>query len=103
MSLVKGSYVGRGVCVYISADVGRLYVAYPQVGAMRRPEVRDKHGGTYSHVFFVSISLSVVLESPVAVQTSAIRHQPFVYDQQRELAGQHLCVPSDETKKTKIT
>ena len=73
------------------------------VGAMREPEDRDKHGGTYSHVFFVSISLSVVLESLVAVQTSAISHQPFVYDQQRELAGQHLCVPSDETKKTNIT
>jgi hypothetical protein len=83
--------------------VGRLYVAYPFLGAMQEPDSRDKRGGTYSHVFFVSISLSVVLESPVAFQTSAIRHQPFVYDQQRELAGQHLCVPSDETKKTKIT
>ena len=50
-----GSYVGRGVCVYISADVGRLYVAYPYEGAMREPEQRDKRGGTYSHVFFVSI------------------------------------------------
>ena len=70
---------------------------------MRRPDIGDKHGGTYSHVFFVSISLNVVLESPVAVQTSAIRHQPFVYDQQRELAGQHLCVPTgDENKKDKI-
>ena len=74
MSLVRGSYVGRGVCVYISADVGRLYVAYPSLGAMRRPDCWDKHGGTYSHVFFVSISLSVVLESPVAVQPSDISH-----------------------------
>ena len=44
------------VYVYIlSAGVGRLHVAYPQVGAMRRPEVRDRHGETFSHVFFVSI------------------------------------------------
>ena len=30
-------------CVYIIAGVGRLDVAYPHIGAMREPEVRDKH------------------------------------------------------------
>ena len=87
------------VCVYIIAGVGRLYVAYPYLGAMRRPDLGDKHGGTYSHVFFVSISFECGFWSHMWL----FRHQPFVYDQQRELAGQHLCVPSDETKKTKIT
>ena len=31
------------VCVYIIAGVGRLYVAYPYMGAMLRPENWDKH------------------------------------------------------------
>jgi hypothetical protein len=29
-------------CEYIIAGVGRLYVAYPYLEAMRRPEVRDR-------------------------------------------------------------
>ena len=41
---ICGACVGRGVCVYISTDVGRLCVAYPYEGAMRRPEYRDKRG-----------------------------------------------------------
>ena len=44
----------------ISHDVGRLEVAYPSLGAMRRPDCWDKHGKKlYSHVFFVSIILAV--------------------------------------------
>ena len=43
------------VGAYIIAGVGRLDVAYPHIGAMRRPERRGKRGETYSHVFFVSI------------------------------------------------
>jgi len=40
--------------------VGRLEVAYPHEGAMRRPETRDRRGERhYSHVFFVSIILAV--------------------------------------------
>lgn len=34
------------VGLYISLGVGRLYVAYPHIGAMRRPEVRDRRGET---------------------------------------------------------
>ena len=44
----------RGVCIYYHG-VGRLSVAYPHEGAMRRPDDRDKRGETFSHVFFVSI------------------------------------------------
>jgi hypothetical protein len=31
---------------------GLACVAYPCKGAMRRPEFRDRRGGTNSHVFF---------------------------------------------------
>ena len=31
------------VCVYIITGVGRLDVAYPYLGAMRRPDLWDKH------------------------------------------------------------
>ena len=41
------------VCVYIIAGVGRLHVAYPQVGAMRRPGVRDKRGSIHSPTSFL--------------------------------------------------
>ena len=41
--------------------MGRLEVAYPHEGAMRRPETRDRHGERhYSHVFFVSIRLELI-------------------------------------------
>jgi hypothetical protein len=33
---------------------GQAYVAYPYLGAMRRPDCGDRHGGTNSHVFFIS-------------------------------------------------
>ena len=36
---------------------GLACVAYLYEGAMRRPELRDKRGGTNSHVFFVSETL----------------------------------------------
>ena len=43
------------VYVYISLGVGRLNVAYPSLGAMRRPDCWDRRGEKhYSHVFFVS-------------------------------------------------
>ena len=39
--------------MHISPDVGRLYVAYPSLGAMRRPDCWDRRGEKlYSHVFF---------------------------------------------------
>jgi len=40
-----------GRSVYISLGVGWLYVAYPYVGAMRRPGKWDRRGETFSHVF----------------------------------------------------
>ena len=52
---------GRGV--YISLGVGRLYVAYPFLGAMRRPDFRDRHGETFSHVFFVSMVFLAVVKN----------------------------------------
>ena len=52
------AWCGRGVCIYISLGVGRLYVAYPFQGAMLEPVIRDKRGEIHdSHVFFVSIRL----------------------------------------------
>ena len=39
--------------VYISTGVGRLHVAYPQVGAMRRPGVRDKRGEIHTPTSFL--------------------------------------------------
>ena len=48
------------VCVYMSAGVGRLNVAYPFLGAMRRPDLRDRRGEIQTPTsFFVSISLAV--------------------------------------------
>ena len=48
-----------GCSVYISLDVGRLYVAYPHMGAMRRPEHEDRRGEKLTPTsFFVSISFS---------------------------------------------
>ena len=41
------------VYVYISTGVGRLHVAYPQVGAMRRPGVRDKRGEIHTPTSFL--------------------------------------------------
>ncbi len=38
----------------ISLGVGWLTLLILEVGAMRRPEDGDRHGGTNSHVFFVS-------------------------------------------------
>ena len=47
-------FVGVYWRMYIlSSDVGRLYVAYPFLGAMREPDCRDRRGEKhYSHVFF---------------------------------------------------
>ena len=57
-SWIRQSGIDHAVaCEYIITDVGRLDVAYPYLEAMRRPEVRDRRGETYSHVFFVSIIL----------------------------------------------
>ena len=39
-------------CIYNTTRRGLACVAYPYVGAMRRPEYWDRHGGTNSHVFF---------------------------------------------------
>ena len=47
MGCVLAYIDGRNVSgrsVYISLGVGRLYVAYPFLGAMRRPETRDRRG-----------------------------------------------------------
>ena len=41
------------VCVYIIAGVGRLDVAYPHIGAMREPEVRDRHGMRHTPTSFL--------------------------------------------------
>jgi len=40
--------------VNIIAWRGLACVAYSYLGAMRRPELRNKHGGNNSHVFFIS-------------------------------------------------
>lgn len=42
------------VVLIISLGVGWLTLLILEVGAMRRPEDGDRHGGTNSHVFFVS-------------------------------------------------
>ena len=39
---------------------GLACVAYPYLGAMRRPEHRDRRGGINSHVFFISKILIVL-------------------------------------------
>ena len=46
---------------------GLACVAYPYIGAMRRPELRDRRGGIYSHVFFVSINLKQLLTAELGV------------------------------------
>ena len=43
---------GRGYLYNITWR-GLACVAYPYLGAMRRPEHRDRRGGTNSHVFFL--------------------------------------------------
>ena len=54
--VIKGTAVE---CVYISLDVGRLYVAYSFQEAMRKPDCRDKRGEKLTPTsFFVSISFS---------------------------------------------
>jgi hypothetical protein len=37
---------------------GLACVAYPYLGAMRRPEHRDRRGGINSHVFFYFLNFS---------------------------------------------
>ena len=39
-------------CIYNTTRRGLACVAYPYLGAMRRPDCRDKREGTNSHVFF---------------------------------------------------
>ena len=41
------------VCSNNTFRRGQACVAYPYIGAMRRPELWDGHVGTYSHVFFL--------------------------------------------------
>ena len=79
------------VYVYISLGVGRLCVAYPHLGAMRRPDYRDKHGEIhYSHVFFVSI---IYADCGVLInQTSDISLQTSNVNDQQGRVGQALCV-----------
>ena len=40
------------VCIY-HHGVGRLRVAYPQVGAMREPDFRDKHAKDFTPTSFL--------------------------------------------------
>ena len=42
-------------CIYNTTRRGLACVAYPYLGAMRRPDCKDRRGGTNSHVFFISI------------------------------------------------
>ena len=44
-------------CYIIPLDVGWLALLILAQGAMREPDYRDKHGGTNSHVFFISRKL----------------------------------------------
>ena len=39
-------------CIYNTTRRGLACVAYPYLGAMRRPDCWDKREGTNSHVFF---------------------------------------------------
>jgi hypothetical protein len=50
------------VYIYRSTWAG-FYVAYPYEGAMRRPDFRDRHGETFSHVFFVSMVFLAVVKN----------------------------------------
>ena len=51
---------GRIGLVYITRR-GQAFVAYPQVGAMREPDIRDRRGEKlYSHVFFCSLRSGII-------------------------------------------
>jgi hypothetical protein len=78
----------RASCVSISLGVGGLYVAYPFLGAMRRPETRDRREERlYSHVFFVSLSFG---SHPIFKEQF---HYFKVCDQPGEkLAGVFVCI-----------
>ena len=65
----RGDYIPVGLCrdcifttkvcaEYIIARRGLACVAYLYVGAMRRPEFRDKHGEIDSYAFFISIHIT---------------------------------------------
>ena len=41
-------------CIYNITRRGLACVAYPYLGAMRRPDCGDRRGGINSHVFFIS-------------------------------------------------
>ncbi len=50
---IRLGWSGRNGLVYITRR-GQAFVAYPQVGAMREPDIRDRRGEKlYSHVFFL--------------------------------------------------
>ena len=50
-----GGTVSFHSCIY-SLGVGWLALLILDLGAMRRPDYRDKRGGNNSHAFFVSIT-----------------------------------------------
>ena len=77
--MVMGELRQVVVCICISPDVGCFDVAYLFLEAMRQPDLRDKRGETYSHVFFVPNSLAVF---------------EMANDDRQGSVGQHLCVPS---------
>ena len=51
------------VCVYIITGVGRLYVAYPCIGAMRKPEFGDKHARDITPTSFLFPEIKVKVNS----------------------------------------
>ena len=81
-------YLGlSGRSVYISLDVGRLYVAYPYEGAMLEPDSRDRRGERHTPTsFFVSIILAV---DKMANMTAGE-------------CGQHICCVYTQTSYIKL-
>ena len=61
-SLCRDRIFTTKVCAeYIIARRGLACVAYPYIGAMLRPDSRDRHGEIDSHVFFISTFIIILM------------------------------------------
>ena len=55
-------------CIYNITRRGLACVAYPYLGAMRRPDCGDRRGGINSHVFFISNKITNCITLNLGVQ-----------------------------------
>ena len=53
LSVYMYPWDGQVVVCIISLGVGGLYVAYPYMGAMRRPDLRDRRGEIHTPTSFL--------------------------------------------------